>query len=97
VIGKAIVRQDIGWLLFILAAAAAVAAAVWAIRSGYLRRRQDGRPATAAAYLAAGLWLLADTAAFNLVFPGAEVAAAVLAVFCLVRAVQVRRRSGAWW
>jgi hypothetical protein len=48
------------------------------------------------AYLAVGLWLLVDTAAFNLVFPGAEIAAMLLAVFCLVRAVQLRRRSGAW-
>jgi len=49
------VRQDIGWLVLILAAAAAIAAAVWAIRSGYLRRRQDGQPAAAAASLAVGL------------------------------------------
>jgi hypothetical protein len=96
VIRKAIVRQDIGWFLFILAAAAAAASAAWAIRSGYLRRRRDGQPASAVAYLAVGLWLLVDTAAFNLVFPGAEIAAMLLAVFCLVRAVQLRRRSGAW-
>jgi hypothetical protein len=88
------VRQDIGWLVLILAAAAAIAAAVWAIRSGYLRRRQDGQPAAAAASQAVGRWLLADTAAFNLVFPGGAITAAVPAVFCLVRAVQVRRRSG---
>lgn len=37
---------------------------------------------------------MADTAAFNLVFPGGEITAAALAVFCLVRAVQVRCRSG---
>ena len=48
------------------------------------------------AYLVAGLWLLAGTAAFNLVFPGGEITAAALAVFCLVRAVQLRRRSGGW-
>jgi hypothetical protein len=68
---------------------------VWAIRSGYLKRRQDGQPAPAVTYLAAGLWLLIDAVAFNLMFPGGEIAAA-LALFCLVRAVQLRRRSGAW-
>ncbi len=41
-----------------------------AIRSGYLKRRQDGQPAPAITYLAAGLRLLIDAVAFNLVFPG---------------------------
>src|SRR5258708_34243432 len=70
--------------------------AVWAIRSGYLQRRREGQPASAAAYLVVGLWLLIDTAAFNLALPGGEIVGAVLAVFFLLRAVQLRRRSGVW-
>ena len=46
------------------------AAAVRAIRSGYLKRRQDGQPDPAITYLAAGLRLLIDAVALNLVFPG---------------------------
>ena len=64
-----------------------------AIRSGYLKRRQDGQPAPAITYLAAGLRLLIDAVAFSLVFPGGEIVAAARALFCVVRAVQLRRRS----
>ena len=69
-LGKGVLRQDVGWLLLILGFASAGAAAVRAIRSGYLKRRQDGQPAPAITYLAAGLRLLIDAVAFNLVFPG---------------------------
>src|SRR5258707_5249912 len=93
---KAAMPHDIGWILLVLAGASAIGLAVWAIRSGYLQRRREGQPASAAAYLVVGLWLLIDTAAFNLALPGGEIVGAVLAVFCLLRAVQLRRRSGVW-
>jgi hypothetical protein len=44
-------RHDIGWILLVLAGASAIGLAVWAIRSGYLQRRREGQPASAAAYL----------------------------------------------
>src|SRR5258708_10008283 len=95
-VGKAAMRHDIGWIILVLAGASAIGLALWAIRSGYLQRRREGQPASAAAYLVVGLWLLIDTAAFNLALPGGEIVGAVLAVFCLLRAVQLRRRSGVW-
>src|SRR5260221_1118062 len=95
-VGKAAMRHDIGWIILVLAGASAIGLALWAIRSGYLQRRREGQPASAAAYLVVGLWLLIDTAAFNLALPGGEIVGAVLAVFFLLRAVQLRRRSGVW-
>src|SRR5260221_14259087 len=69
---------------------------LWAIGGVFRHGGGEGRPASAAAYLVVGLWLLIDTAAFNLALPGGEIVGAVLAVFCLLRAVQLRRRSGVW-
>ncbi len=74
-------RHDIGWIILVLAGASAIGLALWAIRSGYLQRRREGQPASAAAYLVVGLWLLIDTAAFNLALPGGEIVGAVLAVW----------------
>src|SRR5260370_34888389 len=74
-VGKAAMRHDIAWIILVLAGASAIGLALWAIRSGYQQRRREGQPASAAAYLVAGLWLLIDTATYNLALPVREIAA----------------------